>query len=247
MSFVQDQKEQTPSTETEPEVQAQQEVQQESKPSFVIGDRTYDEEAAAKKITNADNHISTLEAELAQERNRIKELEEKAAKVAEFEKALQRKSEEATTKSEPVDVEKIIEEKLAVKEQQRVAEDTFKATSQALVDQFGAENVDSVVSEKMASVGKTLDDAMQMASNPSDAKVLMALLGSGDPKPKPTFGGTSGAHQGYSSTQATQSNDAIDAIWKSKHEGKPLKKDACRDTLDSLAREMGFKSYDPKK
>lgn len=242
MSFVQDHKEQTPSTETTQE----QAPQEQAKPTFVVGDRTYDEEAAAKKIANADSHISTLEAELAQERARAAELEKEAAKAQELEKALQRKSEEATTKSEPVDVEKIIEEKFAVKEQQRVAEDTFKATSQALVDQFGAENVDSVVSEKMQAVGKTLEDAMQMAANPSDAKVLMALLGSGDPKPKPTFGGISGAHQGYSTTQATQSNDSIDAIWKSKHEGKPLKKEACRDVLDGIAQEMGFKSYDPK-
>lgn len=238
MSFVQDQNGQEASVET---------TQTETpKTSFTVGDRTYDEDSAAKKITNADSHISTLEAELAQERQRIAELEERAAKADELEKALKGNKEEETTKSEPLDVDRLIEEKLAVKEQQRVAESTFQSTSQALVDQFGAANVDSVVAEKMAAVGKTLDDAMRMAADPSDAKVLMALLGSGTTKPQPTFGGIASAASGYTQTSKSDTS-ALDKIWKSKHGGERLNATDVRETLDSIAVEHGFQRYDPKK
>lgn len=239
MSFVQDQKEQTEPTEQVTEAQAP-----EVKPTFAVGDRTYDVDAAAKKIEHADKHISDLEAELAQLRAKVEQQNAEEAKAKALEEALKGKKEEETTKSEPVDVDRLIEEKLAMKEQEQLAKQTFAETSKALVDQFGAENVDAAVSEKMAAVGKTLEDAMRMAQDPSDAKVLMALLGSGaKSQPKPTFSGHSVS--GVSSS-TVESNDTVDAIWKSRHGGKMPDAHTVRDTMDSIAREMGFKAYDPK-
>lgn len=69
----------------EPEEQVQDNTPEQSQEDdwLVVGERKYDKQAAEKKILNADTHIKTLEQELAELREREKQLE------------LQRKQQEA--------------------------------------------------------------------------------------------------------------------------------------------------------
>ena len=74
----------------EPQTEAQPQATVSSGELFKIGERSYDAEAAQKKILNADNHISTIEAENAQLKKQLQE--------AQLESTVQQKIEEAMSR-----------------------------------------------------------------------------------------------------------------------------------------------------
>jgi len=234
------------------ETQDQKEQVEENKPTFnlQVGDRTYDsEDAVKKKIEHADSHISTLEQELADAKARLERAEQEAEKAKVFEEQLTSKDnkEEATTKSESVDVERLVEEKLSAMESKKLQEDTFASTQKALIDRFGAENLDSAIAEQLekADAGITLEDAIQMASDPKQSKLLLKVLGEPE-QPTNSFGQVKGFSSSSSVKTSGASDETLQNIIASQHGGKLPAATEVRGLLDSIAREMGHKAYDPK-
>ena len=96
----------------------QDNADQAQKPLFTIGTREYDVDAAVSKITNADNHISTLEQERKADKARLEELEAKLKSQSDLEAKLdealskvgqgsQGSSNQSAGSTDPVDIQEL--------------------------------------------------------------------------------------------------------------------------------------------
>ena len=96
----------------------QDNADQAQKPLFTIGTREYDIDAAVSKITNADNHISTLEQERKADKARLEELEAKLKSQSDLEAKLdealskvgqgsQGSSNQSAGSTDPVDIQEL--------------------------------------------------------------------------------------------------------------------------------------------
>lgn len=158
--------------------------------TFTVGDRTFDANSAATKISAADEHIAKIEAENARVREQLAALETKVEQSVKVEDALNQLHSKEETKTTPdtkgVSEDEIgaiatkqIEEYLAAKQVQEaqaaaqaLAEQTFKETSEALVAQFG-EKTDEVMKSKASELGVSFEQLVEMAKQPATAKLLL--------------------------------------------------------------------------
>lgn len=159
--------------------------------TFTVGNRQFDVESAAKKISAADEHISRLEAERAAERQRIAELEAQLAQSTKLEEALQKLQADKPESRSQVETPYFDPEKLsatareaalaAIKEQEEakklaeqksIAEQTFKDTQAKLAAIYGTE-LDKAVEEH---AGVSLQTALKMAQDPEQSKALLRLM-----------------------------------------------------------------------
>lgn len=103
---------------SDPTKEQQADPAPEQKPLFSIGTREYDIDAAVSKITNADNHISTLEQERKADKARLEELEAKLKSQSDLEAKLdealsrlgnpqQGSSNQNTGSTDPVDIQEL--------------------------------------------------------------------------------------------------------------------------------------------
>lgn len=179
----------------------EQEQTQDQKVTFKVGDREYDPEAAAKKISSADEHIQRIEAENAELRARAEKALTEDQVQAKIEEALQKlnaskpesRSEEPTSSFDPeklstaareaalqaLQEEREKEQAMAAKQTQ---EQLFKETQARLAAVYG-DKIDEAIAEK---TGIPLADALQMAKHPTQSKVLLKALGI-DEKSKPSL------------------------------------------------------------
>lgn len=166
--------------------------QQADQLTFKVGEREYDVDAAAKKISSADEHIQRLEQENAEYRKKLESALTEDAINAKIEEALQKlnkasepesRSVEATTSFDPEKLSQtakeaalsVIEEREKQRlqqEQQATAESTFKQTFEALAGVYGKDGIASALEE--AGIEVALAD--QMARDPKQAKVLLRAL-----------------------------------------------------------------------
>lgn len=112
------------------------------KPLFTIGTRDYDVDAAVSKITNADNHISTLEQERKADKARLEELERELEKrqdlEAKLDQALARVGDNSggsgeTDSTNPVDIQELRNQ--VIQEAVRAASETTNSIKQQEIEQ----------------------------------------------------------------------------------------------------------------
>lgn len=161
-------------TDTTPVVEA-------PKSLFTIGEREYDVESARKKIENADSHISKIEKE-------NEEMREKLAAAKTYEDLL----ESLKTNSNPSDqtsqvgeddVQKMVQEALEKTERQRRAEANLLAADKALKEKYGDKAKD-VMLEKGAELGLGPETLKDIASKSPSA--FLQLFGQQQQAPNPS-------------------------------------------------------------
>lgn len=166
--------------------------------TFKVGDREYDVNAAATKIENADNHISKLEAENAEFRERMASLEAKLEQSMKIEEALETMKATKEHSAENVQLEQnttgLSEEQIAAITQkkmeeylagqqakqaqeaaQSLAERTYKETAETLVNIYG-DKVDEAVNKKAKELGVPASELFNMAKSPVTAKLLLETM-----------------------------------------------------------------------
>ena len=130
--------------------------------------------ALQKRDTNAQSHITTLEAEAAQRKVELVALQDKLDQAANVEEVLRQK--ESTT----VDVDDIVTKATQALASQQAAtaaqdleESNFKDVSDTLSSQYGADKVDEAVKQACSENGMTWEDMVALAkANPLAAKRL---------------------------------------------------------------------------
>lgn len=155
--------------------------------TFKVGEREYNVDSAITKITNQDQHISTIEEENAN-------LKAKLEESLNLEKALQLLKQEPQDNSvtpsdqivDPNQIGEIVKQQLSKtleekQEQERLqaaeklARDTQQNTLTELNSMFG-DDVDKVIKEYADSEGVRLEDVFSMTSNPIHSKILIRAL-----------------------------------------------------------------------
>jgi len=164
--------------------------------TFKVGEREYSQEDAVKKIANADEHISKIQAENQELRDKQAALEAQVAQSTKIEEALaklstQQQSQESLTipQTDGMSEEQIgaIAEntlksyleaentKKAEAEAISVAEKTFKETLASLQVQFG-DKVDDQMKAYSQESGIPYDTLVKTAQDPSGSKLLLSAL-----------------------------------------------------------------------
>lgn len=231
MSFERDQApEQTQETNPEP---------QGSTFELKVGDRTYTSpEDVEKKIVNADSHISKVEAEAAELRQKLEETQKELEKQKALEEALASRgeSEEATTESEPVDVQQLVASEIDKREALRVQEATFEKTRSELIDRFGEEGIDQKVAKRLEEVdaGISVTEAFEWAKDPQKSKLLLKVLGEA-PQPTASFGSTQPTNPNRKT--ASEAQESLQGLL----EGKVKTKADIESLYRTVARDMGIK------
>lgn len=176
----------------------QQDDNQDNSVTFKVGDREYDVNSAAKKISSADEHITKIQEENKTYQTKLAELEAQVNQSLKLEEALaklnSKKDNESgeqddkgnTTSIDPEKLSELVkqttkdllkEEENAKLEVQRqtLSEETLEATKKALADTYGGPNVDKAIKEAGIE-GLDVDKAMEMAKDPTLSKVLLKLM-----------------------------------------------------------------------
>lgn len=215
--------------------------------TFKVGDREYDVNAAATKIENADNHISKLESENAEFRERMASLEAKLEQSMKIEEALETMKATKEQGAENVQLEqnttglseeqiaaitqKKMEEYLAGKEArqaqeaaQSLAERTYKETAETLVNIYG-DKVDDAVNKKAQELGVPASELFNMAKSPVTAKLLLETM---TPKSGSTDRTPSGGYNTSSLYGEQQEKSFLTGT-----EGKQLTSSTILDVLNS--------------
>ena len=160
--------------------------------TFKVGEREFNAEAAAKKITAADEHIARIERENQEYREKMAALEAQVQQSTKLEDALQKlqsadqpesRSQDNTTSFDPEKLSQTAKEAAlqalqeqeqarALQEQKAIAERTFNETKAALAAIYG-ENLDEAVQQH---AGVSLQTAIKMAQDPEQSKALLKLM-----------------------------------------------------------------------
>lgn len=168
----------------------EQDQTQDQSVTFNVGDRQYDAESATKKITAADEHIQRLEAERAEEKAKIAELEAQLAASTKLDDALQKlqaqnlesHSKEDTPTFDMESLKKSAteaalqalqqeKEENAKQEAELLKRKTFIETQKKLAGMYGNQ-----IDEAVQKVGLSVEKAMKMAENPEDSTILLQLM-----------------------------------------------------------------------
>lgn len=193
--------------------------------TFKVGERSYDAESAAVKISNGDTHITTLETEAQESRDKIASLEAKLSQSTQLDDALNRlknpQQEPQESLSEPVTAgvseerigeiaNKQIETLLAERKVQAdqassdaLALQTFNETKEVLEKQYGDKVAEAIKAEAIK-LNCTVEDIDSMAKNPIQAKLLLASMKVGVPANDAT---PSGSFNTASFSQQKQEGD----------------------------------------
>lgn len=170
----------------------EQEQSQDQPMTFKVGDREYDPDSAAKKISSADEHIARIEAENAELRKKAEAALSEDVINARIEEALQKlnqasspesRSDEATTSFDPEKLSQTareaalsaIEEREKQRQEQEmktVAEKTFRETFNSLANVYGKDGIQDAIKE----AGISIEKADQMARDPELSSVLLRAL-----------------------------------------------------------------------
>lgn len=167
--------------------------QQTDQSTFKVGDRDYDADSAAKKISAADQHIAKIEQENKEFREKMAALEAQVQQSTKLDEALQKlqskadttegRQEEVTTSFDPEKLSEAAEaaalralqqqeELKQAQEAKALQEATFNETQSKLVALYG-NDVDTAIKEK---AGISLDTALRMAKDPEQSKVLLKIM-----------------------------------------------------------------------
>jgi len=164
--------------------------------SFQVGERQYDAEAAAKKISNADEHIARIEAENAKYKADLEASRLESQSRLSVEEALTKLQNPASTQeanptpsTNGLSAEEIGE--IASKQLQDIlgkqnqeaaalaaetkAASTFEDTKNKLAGQYG-DKLEQVMNEKATSMGVDLSRLVEMASDPATAGLLLESM-----------------------------------------------------------------------
>lgn len=135
-----------------------------------VGDKTYDSiDAIRKKIENADSHISQVERENAEFRDKMRDYEAKleaAKSVEQLLSKLETKGEQPDNTLSEEKIQELVNSTLTQKQQEDLQKANWKECSDALVSHVGAKTMDEaipVLKEKADSLGMTLEEVDQMA------------------------------------------------------------------------------------
>lgn len=166
---------------------------------FNVGDRKYDADSAAKKISSADEHIAKLEKENA-------EMREKLIKATTLDAVLQSMNKDGekppvqTGQQEPQDIEALVERTLSQRETQRIREANVKAVDKLIKERYG-EQAKEIFNAKINDVGLDVASAMEIAAK--SPKAFMKMFDDVKPEQQQSVPNQS--------TQRTQSmsNDSI--------------------------------------
>lgn len=145
--------------------------------------RKLSQEEVLKKLEHADTHIETLVAEREADQSRLSALEEavgKANKIEDVLKALSGKEEPENKEPAPadkgneVDLDTLLEQKLAQRDAARAAESNWKHVTGELAKAFGSKTNEKVA-EVAADHDMTLEEAQTFAK--SKPKAFLKLFG----------------------------------------------------------------------
>lgn len=169
------------------------------KPYLVVGDRAYHSpDDVVKKISNADEHIKTLETESAQLREAIKRHEEALANSANIDKLMERLNDVASNSNPgdprgdasaaPIDITKQVEEVLTTRERTRIENDNLAIAQAPFLE--GAKGDTKVAANTLAAacqeVGLSLEDAQSLAKKSPNAFFRMLGIDSSNNKATPS-------------------------------------------------------------
>lgn len=159
----------------------QSEAPQQETVSFHVGERAYDIASATKKIESADQHINQLLSEKRELEAQMQTMQQQLAQSTKVEEALanlqvQPSAQESVSQPQLdleklqanvlTETQKLWEQREREKAQQQLLatqEENFKNVSETMVDQYGAENVDKVITEKAKSLDMSFDQAVELA------------------------------------------------------------------------------------
>jgi ATP-dependent Lon protease len=159
---------------------------------FEVNGRKYTAEAAIKKITSADQHIATLEAERQAEREQLAALKAEVNKYKGTAEVLARKLElDGDNKQTIVDPDQIAQTvasmvRGSLDEEARIARqnENLAAVKQSLTKKYGT-SVDEVVAKVVEPLGMTKAEAMEFAK--TKPKAFLAYFDKvAAPVPQPT-------------------------------------------------------------
>lgn len=167
--------------------QTEQPAAQQEEQWLTIGERTYDKDAAQKKIVHADSHIQTLEQELEEARRRLEEIE-RSRKQDMLEEAWnkpqqpvqEQKTEDPVTPA--VDIEQLearLFERMEKRTQEQTAAKTFEESLKAAEAKYGS-SYQQRLKELADANDLTKEDVAQLAS--TKPKVFRQLFGLTDVK-----------------------------------------------------------------
>lgn len=187
---------------------------------ITINGRQYSTADLEKKITNADSHIATLEAERKRDQEIVTKLLDKAERVTKLEEIVQRMESGQQTQASSqdgdrptVDADKIANdaaerayERLNKEQQDKLFQENVTNVSAKLVEKFG-DKADDEAFAKMAELGYSKQEAFELAGKRPQA--FLNLVGvtqtkSGTNTPPPTSGG-----QKTGTTQAPQGSSKV--------------------------------------
>jgi len=180
--------------------------------TFKVGEREFNADSAATKISAADAHIATVETENQSYKDRIASLEAQVAQGTKIEDALSQlqagtQESQTTPDTNGVSEEQIgaianrqIEGFLAERQAQQVqadakalAETTFQNTGAELVKMYG-DDVDKAVEAKATELGIAKKDMYAMATSPSQSKMLLEFMKVGTPSDQSAPSGDFNTH-----------------------------------------------------
>lgn len=164
--------------------------------TFTVGERQYDAEAAATKISNADAHIAKLEQEAVEHRDNLAAAKLELASTTSVQEALTQLQNPVTPQenlasdtTSPLTKEQIGElakEQLTVMMSEQ-ATATAKATAEAselstfndtkakIVAQYG-DKTEQIMNDKATAMGVPIDRLITMASDPITAGLLLESM-----------------------------------------------------------------------
>jgi len=151
-----------------------------------------------KRIADKDTHIGTVESENLKLREQMADAQEKLDKMSKIEEALERMQENqnGSTQDTALDENALINKTLEAldnKKREATAEENFNAVSAELTKQFGADAVDSKVTQLAQENGLSFNDIVDLARKSPNAVYKMAgLVGTqvrtGSPSQSSTIG-----------------------------------------------------------
>jgi len=164
--------------------------------TFSVGERSFDAESAATKIQNADQHISTIEAENQGYKERLAALEAQVAQSTKIDDALAKLQNQQVPQENqpsgvtaPVSEEQIgeiaikkMQEQLAAQQEEAsrkaaetLAESTYRETGEKLTAFYG-DKTDDAMAAKAKELGISNQAIFDMAKNPVTAKLLLESM-----------------------------------------------------------------------
>lgn len=181
-------------------------------PSTDQGIDSAEYEALRKRDENAQAHITRLESENEEARNKVVELQEALSKATTLDEALDKMSNQGADQPQGVDrtdVAQIVEDVLGQKQTQAMQETNWSTVQSSLTETYGSwKDADAKVAERAGELDISLEDATKMARQNPKA-FLQLFVPQGTSTPTSSIGSGDMGQRGVSS----QSGDTRDKAW----------------------------------